>query len=245
MYNPVHLLPSKGQRETTGARSRPLREEIHPDVRGRNRIETLPTWLAVETSARYQPEERTNANGRRSTATFCNIYAHDFAYQLGLYIPRVFWYDRVWEAIQAGQPAPEPKWGKTVREMSANALAHWFKTKASDFGWNLVTCSGNRDQIKQGIEDLQALVSFDKGLRIGTIVAKKRPRQGSGHITIVLPESEIMEGWEAKRQKGRVVEPLQSQAGSHNCQLFTSDWYLGSRFEYVVLAWAEVPEPYC
>src|SRR5688572_8800840 len=50
--------------------------------------------LAVEKSARYQPT---------ATSTYCNIYAYDYCYFAGVYLPRVWWYDKAIAELVQGR----------------------------------------------------------------------------------------------------------------------------------------------
>ncbi|HWK03296.1 MAG TPA: hypothetical protein VNS58_06675 [Puia sp.] len=149
---------------------------------------------------RYQP-----GGGK----TFCNIYVYDLAYLMGrdidqYYIPRVWWTDAAVTKIRNGIPQI-PSIGVTLREMTANDLHDWFDSFGGNFGW-----------VRQNdLDHLQESVNSTGD--IGVLVGKKAV--GHGHITIVVPEQtpEPAGIFSAVRNSaGKVINPLQSQAGATN-----------------------------
>lgn len=89
----VHMQPINGHVHSRNRSNRayPLNESGIPklDLRSITSIEDkhiaiyeIIRWLDVENSKRYEPSD-----GK----TYCNIYAYDFAYCLGLFIPRIWW----------------------------------------------------------------------------------------------------------------------------------------------------------
>ena len=66
-------------------------------------------------------------------------------------------------------------------------------------------------------------------LMIGLIIARNRSEGVSGHVAMVVPETETLR---AKRVGGEVVAPLQSQAGASNHRYATgrANWWSGAQF---------------
>lgn len=166
--------------------------------------------------------------------TFCNIYAYDLAYLMGrdinqYYIPRVWWTDVAVAGITGGVPqTPIPD--VTLQEMTANALHDWFAAFGSNFGWTKQT----------DLTTLQQMVNTTGD--VGVIVGKKAA--GHGHITIVVPETAVGPGTmvTATRIAGKVINPLQSQAGATNFEFghstigglpwFTTDGHVSSFYSF-------------
>nr|WP_314445295.1 hypothetical protein [uncultured Sphingomonas sp.] len=166
-------------------------------------------WLAVDDPAhrRYQP---------RDGLTFCNIYAHDFCHLAGIYLPRIWWSSSALMKIAGGQMV-EPRYGASVDELRANDLFRWLRDFGMQFGWRQ---TGSLTKLQ--------LAANSGG--IGVIVARRKEEGRSGHITIVVPETE------ARRAKwngaGEVTAALQSQAGSTNFRYGkgSTDWWRHDRF---------------
>jgi hypothetical protein len=172
-------------------------------------IGRIIAWLASDNAAhvRYQPT---------STNTFCNVYAHDYCHLAGVYLPRVWWSSRALLDMQAGRTV-EPLYGKTVDEIRANNLFRWLSDFGPDYGWRRVTTP----------DELQAAANAGG---IGVIVARRKLEGRSGHIVLVAPENDARH---AKRDAaGRVLQPLQSQAGSVNFRygFGRPDWWKGEQF---------------
>jgi hypothetical protein len=147
-------------------------------------------YLNVENNRRYIARE-----GK----TFCNIYAHDFCEQFGIYLPRVWWNSDALKQIKEGKK-PKPEYGKNIFEMNANALYEWLN--AGNFGW-------------EKVHPITAQIEVDKG-KFGVICARRRDRKKSGHISIILPTSFL---------PNRNF-PIQSQAGAKNYRVFqNSNWF--------------------
>jgi hypothetical protein len=155
--------------------------------------------LDVEHSARYQPTGR----------TFCNIYAYDFCYLADVYLPRVWWTAKALLSLKAGANVGVV-YGKTVNELTANALFDWLSEWGDEFGWQPCT-------------DLSTLQSAANRGSVGVICAQRKDLSRSGHIVIVLPESP---GHAAMRVGQTVVQPLQSQAGARNKPYFCNQWWV-------------------
>lgn len=192
MIPPVHLRAHHphSRRASVHARAFPLNVELDGPAPHKD-LAAVINFLQVETSARYAPEP---------SATYCNIYAYDVAYLLGVYLPRVWWTDTALEEIQAGR-VPGAEYGKTVREMSANSLYRWLVGPGQGFGWTRHRTPG------------EAQDAANRG-RLAVICAERA--QGSGHISIVVPEGLPPFDLRAVRAQGGVVVPVQSQAGRRN-----------------------------
>jgi hypothetical protein len=155
--------------------------------------------LKVMQSVRYLP----------GTQTFCNIYAYDFCYRAGVYLPRVWWNSKALLALAAAQD-PGVIYDKTVRELTANALHRWLSEWGDDFGW----------QSCQTIADIQARANAGD---VCLITAERMDLARSGHIVVVMPENAEHV---ALRNAAGIVAPLQSQAGRVNKAYFTSRWWM-------------------
>ncbi|MCL6286214.1 hypothetical protein M3P21_22235, partial [Ruegeria sp. 2012CJ41-6] len=154
-----------------------------------------------KTSIRYLP-----AAGK----TYCNIYAHDFAYLCGTYIPRVWWDKDALQDISNGKSIRE-EYGKTVSELNANSLHDWLENYGSEFNWKR----------EKQIMNLQGRA--DDG-SVCIIVARRKNRKRSGHISAVVPRSK---GYTSKKW------PVESQAGSINYQyhIKRSAWWEKEKFD--------------
>lgn len=158
----------------------------------------IVSWLGVEKGGRWQPKPGT---------TYCNVYAHDLCNLIGAYVPRVWWNDV--------NKTDRAELGKTVHELSANALFRWFKENSEKFGWRRVY---TLDELQEAANDGDACV----------IVACNRNEQWSGHIACVIGESDRCK---AQRVDGKVALPVQSQAGAKNYELSNiSSWWTSGTF---------------
>lgn len=154
-------------------------------------LTAMADWLDVEHSARY---------ARTPASTFCNIYAADYCYLAGAYLPRVWWKDSALVRIAQGETVPV-LYDSTVREMRADDLYAWLVDIGPQFGWRRVF-------------DATALQDAANGGGVGLICADRAQEGKPGHITVVVPETDAHR---AKRDvDGNVEQPLQSQAGSTN-----------------------------
>jgi hypothetical protein len=171
-------------------------------------------WAAVDNNAhkRWRP-----GNNR----TYCNIYAYDFAYAAGVYLPRVWWKPDAIKKFAQGQTVAVA-YGGTVREMNANSLHDWLLDHGADHGWKRVT----------SLDEIQAAANRNEFCVI--CAARKDPNR-SGHITIVVPEHGNDKA--ARGAMGNVIRPLQSQAGSTNFRLGTGNraWWAGNEMRSFVL----------
>ena len=175
----------------------------------RNELATIIDYLAVDkvAHARYQP---------RNGATFCNIYAHDFCHLAGLFLPRVWWTPDAVERLTRGE-AVEPRLGSTIDEQRANDLFRWLRAFGPRFGWRQAG----------SLTELQTEANVGA---VGVIVARRKIEGKSGHITIVVPETD--EDRAKRDATGAVTAPLQSQAGVRNFRYGTSspNWWNGEQF---------------
>jgi hypothetical protein len=166
-------------------------------------------YLATDKPAhkRYQP---------RDGLTFCNIYAHDYCFLAGVYLPRVWWTPGAIERLARGETV-EPLIENTIMEMRANDLFRWLRDFGPRFGWRQTgTPTKLQQEASQGA--------------IGLIVARRKQDGKSGHIVAVVPETETEHA--VRNSAGEVTRPLQSQAGAVNFRRGTGslNWWKGDQF---------------
>jgi len=211
---PVHLAEHRANvtRDTIAGRAFPLGEADAP-----RRDSTAPATRVQQLHAivKYLDVERSVRYLRTPESTYCNIYACDYCYLAGVYLPRVWWTPRALTQLGAGA-ALAPKYGDTVRELNANALYEWLEDFGAEFGWHRTT----------ELDDVQAAANAGG---IGIICAQRKDLNRSGHICVVVPERPPST---ARRAEGRVHLPLQSQAGASNfCySCGTTRWWTGNQF---------------
>ncbi|HWP86248.1 MAG TPA: hypothetical protein VNM70_00105, partial [Burkholderiales bacterium] len=159
------------------------------------------------THKRYRP---------RAGVTFCNVYSHDFCHLAGVYLPRVWWTAKALLSLTAGV-AVKPLIGETIVEMRANDLFRWLRDFGPLFGWRQTgTLTKLQTTVNQGA--------------VGLIVARRKDEGRSGHIVVVVPETDDER---AKRDAaGDVTMALQSQAGTRNFRYGKgkADWWRGAEF---------------
>ena len=204
--NPL-VTPQTAERRASpiGDPNRPRRLGADPAVR-RSELAALIDYLSVDISPRYQPT---------SSATYCNIYAYDYCYLAGVFLPRVWWDSEALRRIDRGE-AVKPEYGRTIEEVSANGLYRWLRGMGHSFGWMPVT-------------DETVLQSAANEGRIGLVCAHHQNPNASGHISAVVPETDTQK---AARQGDSVLRPLQSQAGRKNHRYFSGPqaWWRGPQF---------------
>ncbi len=198
---------TNGRAYPIGEASRPTR---HPGADATTRVaqlQAIADWLAVQTSARYQPTPN---------ATFCNIYATDYGYLAGAYLPRVWWTAPALVQIGQGQ-TPAVLYDVSVREMRADDLFAWLVDAGPSFGWSRVF-------------DASALQAAANAGGVGIICADREAAGRSGHITVVVPEDATHRA--ERDADGNVTQPLQSQAGARNFRFGSAgkSWWLGAQF---------------
>ena len=203
-------------RRADGCRAYPLGEPGRPARSGRSAerlaqsVTAIVDYLDVANPAhlRYQP---------RGGTTYCNIYATDFAYLCGAYLPRVWWTDRALLHLRAGERVAV-EYGRTVRELNANSLYDWLEDFGPAFGW-------------QREIELTALQAAANAGGVCVIVARRVDLNRPGHITAVVPETTDAKA--VRNAQDEVVRPLESQAGTRNVvrSAPASAWWQGSRFQ--------------
>lgn len=189
MIPAIHLPPA-GSLGSTDKRANPLNGSGRSfrKTRDPRELRAIAAFLDVERSARYQP-----ANGQ----TFCNIYAYDFCYLAGVYLPRVWWNGTA--IAEMKQRTVVAKYGVTIGELNANALHMWLQNFGFEFGWKP---AAHTTVLQQQANDGAVCV----------ITALRADRSRSGHIAAVLPEGPET----AIATSGRCEVPVQSQAGVRN-----------------------------
>ncbi len=204
-------LPTTGMTVTRANKFRPFPLTEEPPVKRHandpadtrvSAIRQLIDWLKVESSVRYLP-----AGG----STFCNIYAYDYCYMTGAYLPRVWWTAQALLKLQAGQSVAI-KYGDTVEELNANALTRWFKQWGTHFGWRRVF----------SLTELQDAANQGK-VCITVARANEGAHHGHGHIVAVVPENTTFKA--QRNQSGEVIKTVQSQAGNHNRDYVVQRWW--------------------
>jgi hypothetical protein len=193
----------QSRRASTARRAQPLgepgqpqRDAAAPAAQRVAQIQAIIDWLDVANSARY---------AATPLATFCNVYAADFCYLAGVYLPRTWWKEASLLRMAAGAPAPAALYDDTVRELRADDLLAWLQTHGSGFGWRQVF-------------DCTALQQAANGGGVGLICADRATEGRPGHIVAVVPETASVS---AKRDAdGFVTLPVQSQAGAFNSPRF-------------------------
>ena len=126
MPNPAN----KPKKRTEAANAFSVNEPGQPSRAGNNAQERAASlgkivdWLAPEAAAhkRYQPT---------ASATFCNVYAHDYCHLAGVYLPRVWWKPDALAKWAAGVTVT-PEYDVTIEEITANAARA--RLRAASFG---------------------------------------------------------------------------------------------------------------
>ncbi len=215
---PVAHLP-EGRRDITrardGGRAYPLGEPRLPrrgPTPGAARADSLlaiAAYLAADAPAhlRYQPKGGT---------TYGNIYAYDYCYLAGVYLPRVWWTGRALGMIHEGEEV-DVRYGESVRELTSNTVHDWLEDFGSAFGWQRVL----------DLDELQAAANQGDAC---IVVAQRTDLNRSGHIAAVVPESETVRA--ERSDAGEVKVPVQSQAGQQNYRASTAPgrWWTSARF---------------
>lgn len=166
-------------------------------------IKKIIDALDVEKSFRYQKDE---------SDTYCNIYTFDYCFFAKVYIPRLRWTDKAIAAIEKGNEVPLV-FEDTVRPFYSNYIYDWFEQSSKVFGWEKIN----------DVDALQNKVNENGG--VGIICAKRFILHKSGHVVVVVPETETEKAY---LLDGKVIYPLQSQAGMNNYNYFSeirADWW--------------------
>jgi hypothetical protein len=211
---PQAHLPALGRRTEPGRRAYPLGEASMPVRAGNSPAELSRSVLEIvnfldpgnPAHLRYAPVER---------ATYCNIYAHDFAMRCQVCLPRVWWTDAALRQIRAGNSVAEDL-DITVRELSANAIFDWFVDFGAGFGW------------RRSLDLTEVQEAANEG-KVCFVVAQRANTNDPGHISAVIPEHG---GLIATRKNGVVTQPVESQAGPENfrAKVQTKQWWRDTRF---------------
>jgi hypothetical protein len=171
-------------------------------------LRRLIEQLNVIKSIRYQ---------RTEDDTYCNVYAYDYCYFAGVYLPRIWWTDNALTKILNGQDV-KPIFEKTVDHIYSSAIHDWFLKWGASFGWKRM----------YDLDAIQHKVNTEGGVAI--ICAKRKIVGLSGHIVPIVPETDKKKAF---RENGIVVYPLQSQAGKLNYNYFAKarkDWWNHERY---------------
>jgi hypothetical protein len=207
--------PGSVTKRTAIAGAHSLNEADQPGRKGttpeelRRELAVIIDYLAVDKTshARYQP---------RPGVTFCNIYVHDYCHLAGVYIPRVWWTADAIERLAQGETV-EPRLESTIDEQRANDLFRWLRAFGPRFGWRQTgTLTKVQTEANAGA--------------VGLIVARRKIEGKSGHIVLVVPETD--EDRARRDSSGEVVAPLQSQAGTKNFRYGTgiTNWWKSEQF---------------
>jgi hypothetical protein len=204
------LLPSSESRlDSMEKKEHPIEDSSIPFrdltsvVTKRESIHQLIEKLDVENNIRYQktPED-----------TYCNVYAYDFCHFAKVYLPTVWWTEESLEKIKQGQEVTAV-FEETVDRIYSSAIHDWFPEWGATFGWERM----------ETVEEIQNKVNENGG--VGIICAKRKIKGLSGHIVPVVPETDLHKAY---RENGKVLYPLQSQAGLLNYNYFSDvriDWW--------------------
>lgn len=189
-------------RDNKQGRAFPIGEPNRP-FRNRESIATkaeslhqIVDWLDVEKSDRYAPN---------SSQTFCNIYAYDYVFLAGAYIPRVWWKSSAIADLVRGMTV-KIIYGVSVKEMNVNSIHYWFEEYGGIFGWKR----------KFDVNEVQEDANNGK---ICVITAQQVNLNRSGHIVAIVPETDTLKA--DRYDNGKVKYPVQSQAGRTNRKYFT------------------------
>jgi hypothetical protein len=183
----------------------------------RESIRKLIDKLDVSKSERYQ---------RTVEDTYCNVYSFDFCYFSQVYLPTVWWTDESIAKLKNGEDVV-PVFNETVLPIYSSAIHDWFQKWGPSFGWKKMT----------NLDEIQEKVNTEGG--VGIICAKRKIVGLSGHIVPIVPETGKRKAY---RENGKVVYPLQSQAGKLNYNYFSKarkDWWNHERYSSHVFYYHE------
>lgn len=196
----------QSKRTSISCRAQPLGEPGQPgrDVAASAtqrvaQLNAVVDWLDVEHSARY---------ARTPQSTFCNIYAADFCYLAGVYLPRTWWKESTLTSMATGMAPPAALYDQTIRELRADDLLAWLQEYGVRYGWRAAF-------------DATALQQAANAGGVGLICADRATEGRPGHINVVVPETTAVK---AQRDADDfVVMPVQSQAGASNLGRFVGN----------------------
>ena len=194
----------------------PFRDLTNAETK-RESIRKLIDKLDVTKSQRYQ---------RTLEDTYCNVYSYDFCYFSKVYLPTIWWTDKSLEKIRNGEDVI-PVFNETVLPIYSSAIHDWFLKWGASFGWKKMT----------NLDEIQHKVNTEGG--VGIICAKRKIVGLSGHIVPIVPETNLKKAY---RENGKVIYPLQSQAGKINYNYFSKarkDWWNHERYSSHVFYYHE------
>ena len=159
--------------------------------------------LNPEGSTRYQ------ASGG---STFCNVFAHDYAWLMGAFLPRMWWNDpeKVFNDMQAGQ-GTEIQYGVNSHEVRANELHTWMGGWGPRFGW-----ASLGEPTSAVLQEAQEYAN--RGSVV--MVTASTGNSSSGHIVSIISES----GDQKARWEGDMFLPVQAEAGAANNNGWTNSY---------------------
>jgi hypothetical protein len=211
----IHLTENKTSitRNRDGGRAYPLGESNRPirtatDTKDKiEQLKEIINWINVDLSIRYF---------RKGSTTYCNIYAYDYCYLSGVYIPRVWWTQKSIIELSKGNEV-SVLYGDTVTELNANSLHNWLSDFGADFEWMRIF----------SVDEAQLAANNGK---VVVVCAKRVTTNRPGHICAIVSETD---SFKAKRKSdGSISAPLQSQAGSNNYKYkAVNQWWTSSRFQ--------------
>jgi hypothetical protein len=202
----VRLASPHGRAYALNEPDMPRRDPRAPADQRVAALRRILDFLDVQRSERYRPSLQ---------RTYCNVYAYDYCYLAGAYLPRVWWTREALVDLAAGR-VPTVRYGETVRELTANAISRWLAAWGPGFGWvRADTPAELQDAANAG--------------GVAIVCADARSANGSGHLSCVIPEGDELA---ATRVGGVVIGPLQSQAGRDNRRHFNHPWWDALRQEF-------------
>jgi hypothetical protein len=187
-----------------GEPGRPGRTGNTPAERAKS-VGAIVKWLGVDTRVRYKPV---------GTTTYCNIYAADFCYLAGVYLPRVWWTGKALERLARGEQVAAA-YDTTVVELTANRLYEWLSDFGPEFGW---TRTFDLTELQRRVNDGA----------VGIICAQRKDLNRPGHIAAVVPETAHQKA--VRNATGVVTIPLQSQAGVSCYQYGCKAWWAADKY---------------
>jgi predicted chitinase len=188
--------PNTVRRDVSEKRSYRLNENLAPErsivVADPAFLTGIVSWLDVGNT---KHKRYLGPNYKGNAATWCNIFAYDYACLAGVYLPHYFWIK-----FPPSQEDIAKRPQDHITELSANGLYEWFEKYGAHFGWRDITPANADYTNAQNIANA------------GNVVFASIKRPGTGHIAAIVPETSTQK---AKRSDtGKVTAPLQSQAGS-------------------------------
>ncbi|MCG3169521.1 MAG: hypothetical protein CALGDGBN_01041 [Pseudomonadales bacterium] len=202
-------------RRRDGGRAHPLGESDRPAREGRS-----AAALARSVSAIVDYLDVSNPDHRRYRphrgATYASVYATDVACLCGVYLPRVWWNEAALRQLGEGD-AVAAEYGRSVRELDANALFEWLEAFGAVFGWVRV----------DGPDALQAAANAGE---VCVIAARGAGAGRAGGIAVVVPETDGVRA--ARNSRAEVLRPVESRAGPRNVLRAAPAraWWRGGRY---------------